>query len=113
MTLRAIGRLVILGQRHHVDLSGLSADSGLPVVASPLGAVQDLIDDGEDGLLVAATRIPEFADALHRLLQDPAGRESIGDAARTRVAQRHGITRSLARLEALYEQVARAEGRAA
>jgi glycosyltransferase involved in cell wall biosynthesis len=87
--------------------------SGLPVVASPLGAVQDLIDDGEDGLLVAATRIPDFADALHRLLHDAAAREAIGEAARTRVAQRHGITRSLARLESLYEQVARAQGKAA
>jgi glycosyltransferase involved in cell wall biosynthesis len=87
--------------------------SGLPVVASPLGAVQDLIDDGEDGLLVPATEIPRFADALHRLLLDPAARESLGQSARSRVAERHGIERSMNRLEAIYGDLADSRRRAA
>lgn len=79
--------------------------SGLPVVASPLGAVQDIIEDGEDGLLVTATDIPEFADALQRLMLDPAAREELGSSARARVVERYGLDRSLRRLETLCADV--------
>jgi glycosyltransferase involved in cell wall biosynthesis len=75
----------------------------LPVVASPVGAVQDLIDDGEEGLLVNATEIAPFADAVQRLLVDPAARAAMGEAARVRVLRDYTIERSIARLEVHYD----------
>lgn len=75
----------------------------IPIVASPAGAVQDLIDDGEEGLLVDASDVAAFADGLHRLLADPGARAAMGEAARVRVRRDYGIERSIARLSAHYD----------
>lgn len=45
---------------------------GCPVVASDLPAVRDVIRDGDTGLLVPAGDTDRLAQALRRLLQDPA-----------------------------------------
>ena len=57
---------------------------GVPVVASRLGGVQTSIDDGVNGALVPAGSVPALADAVDRLLADPAARARIGAAARAK-----------------------------
>lgn len=42
----------------------------LPVVATPVGGVPDIIQDGETGLLTAVDRPQELADRIERLLVD-------------------------------------------
>ena len=44
--------------------------SGCACVASRIGGIQDLIDHGENGLLVAPGNVAELADALDRLISD-------------------------------------------
>jgi glycosyltransferase involved in cell wall biosynthesis len=75
----------------------------VPLVAAPSGAVQDLIEDGEEGLLVDAAAVAPFADALQRLLVDPGARAAMGEAARVRVLRDYTIERSITRLEAYYD----------
>jgi trehalose synthase len=58
---------------------------GRPVVASDVGGIQDQIDDGLTGYLVAPTDLPAFADRVNRLLADPHAAERMGTAAATRV----------------------------
>jgi glycosyltransferase involved in cell wall biosynthesis len=54
---------------------------GLPVVAAKSGAVAEILRNGEEGLVVEPN--PEaFAEALLALLQDPAGRNKMGEQAR-------------------------------
>ena len=53
--------------------------AGRPVVASPVGDVQTIVETHRVGLLA---RDEEFADALHRLLNDNALREELGRNAR-------------------------------
>lgn len=76
---------------------------GLPIVASPVGAVQDLIVDGDEGLLVDGREIVTFADAMQRLLTDPHARAAMGAAARARVLREHTIEGSIARLDRYYD----------
>lgn len=55
--------------------------TGLPIVASRVGGIPDMITDGESGLLVE----PEpqsICDALARLAEDEALRQRLGDTAR-------------------------------
>ncbi|MDB5555541.1 MAG: glycosyltransferase family 1 protein [Rhizobium sp.] len=60
-------------------IEGMAA--GLAVVATPVGAVEDIIRDGETGLLVPPGDVPALADALLRLVNDPDLRARLGSAA--------------------------------
>ena len=62
--------------------------TGLPVVSSDLPAMRELIDDGVHGLLVAPGDEPALADALARVLREPALRARLGRSARE-VVTRH------------------------
>ncbi len=58
-----------------------AAASGLPILATPVNGVRELIEDGRNGLLIAPQ--PEaIAAGLRRLAGDPALRERLGAAAR-------------------------------
>ncbi len=57
----------------------------LPVVSTRIAGIPELIQDGRNGLLVAPGRADELADALERLLADPALRRKLGSCAREKV----------------------------
>jgi glycosyltransferase involved in cell wall biosynthesis len=54
----------------------------LPVVASNIGGIPEVIDDGENGILVGADSEPELLDAITELLDSPSKRRKIGQNAR-------------------------------
>ena len=57
--------------------------AGLPVVVgSEVGCVEDLVRDGETGILVRAGSVDDVRDAIRKLLMDPEGRRSMGERAR-------------------------------
>jgi glycosyltransferase involved in cell wall biosynthesis len=62
-------------------LEGLAA--GCAIVASDVGGIPDLVTDGENGLLVAAERPGELADAVRRVIVDVPLRERLGRNARS------------------------------
>ena len=62
--------------------------SGLPVIATPVGAAPDLLTNGANGLLVPCADAPALADAIARLILDRALRETLGQTAR-RTASRY------------------------
>lgn len=55
--------------------------SGLAVVATPVGAVEDIVKHGQTGLLVPPGDDSALADALLRLVQDAELRQRLGAAA--------------------------------
>jgi glycosyltransferase involved in cell wall biosynthesis len=63
--------------------------AGLPVVASRLGQLEGLIQDGINGLLCAAGDAVALAASLGVLREDPALRRRLGEAARTSVLRHH------------------------
>lgn len=54
--------------------------SGVAVVATPVGAVPDIVRDGETGLLVPVGDVDALEAALTRLFKDPALRQRLGAA---------------------------------
>jgi glycosyltransferase involved in cell wall biosynthesis len=74
----------------------------LPVVASAVGGLLDLIDHGRTGLLVPPTDPEALAAALRSLIEDPARAAAIGAAARADVRQRYSFDRMIASFEDLY-----------
>jgi glycosyltransferase involved in cell wall biosynthesis len=61
-----------------------AALGGLPVVATAVGGVPDLVTHRREGLLVPPGDFESAATALNELLADPGLRRSLGDAARAR-----------------------------
>jgi len=59
-------------------------DAGLPVVASRVGGIPEVVRDGETGLLVPAGDSDALAHAMARLLADVDGRRRMGEAGRLR-----------------------------
>ena len=55
--------------------------SSVAIVATPVGAVEDIVHDGETGLLVQPGDVEGLASALTRLVEDPALRRELGEAA--------------------------------
>lgn len=53
-------------------IAAVAAAAGLPVVATPVGALREQVRDGLDGVLARAATPSDFADALERLISDPA-----------------------------------------
>jgi glycosyltransferase involved in cell wall biosynthesis len=112
--LRALGlqdTVELAGERRDVPLLLASADmfvlssrsegapisileamaAGLPVVASAVGGVAELVVDGETGLLVPPANPGRLAEALQRLLRDPALRRRLGAAGLARARERFDL----------------------
>ncbi len=87
-----------------VVLEGMAA--GLPVIAPDEGGPATTIADGETGRLFRSRDAGALAAAMRALSEDPAERERLGAAAR-RAAERYHPDAIAARLEQVYERLAR------
>ena len=85
--------------------------TGLPVVASRVGGIPDVVEDGVTGVLVPAGDVDALAAALDELVADPDRRRRLSTAAGERAARYSWPT--LARRTAeLYAGLAAVEERA-
>ena len=67
--------------------------SGLPVIATAISGVRELICDGDSGLLVTPGRIGELSQAIAALLSDAALGERLARAGRERVSCEFDVDR--------------------
>ena len=82
-----------------------AAALGVPVVASAVGGVPELVDDGRAGLLVPPGDAAALAAALGRLAQDPHLARRLGEAGRDGVRVRHDPADHVEALVGAYEEV--------
>ena len=78
---------------------------GTAVVASAVGGIPEVVDDGRTGLLVPASDEAALAAALTSLLDDPARAEQLGRAGRARAVAEFGWDAIAARTLQVYEDV--------
>lgn len=76
--------------------------AGLPVVASRVGGIPELVADGVTGLLVPPADPNALAAALLDLLDQPGRAMAFGKAARARIEQQYSFERMVAQFESLY-----------
>jgi glycosyltransferase involved in cell wall biosynthesis len=79
--------------------------AGLPVIATRVSAVPEVVDDGKTGFLVEAGDAAAIADRLDRLLSEPALASAFGEAGRERARRRFSVARMADRTSALYQSV--------
>jgi glycosyltransferase involved in cell wall biosynthesis len=76
-----------------------------PIVATRVGGIPDVLQDGVTGLLVPPRDVAALADALVSLLREEERRESLGAAARDLQQREWTIDATVAALSALYERL--------
>jgi glycosyltransferase involved in cell wall biosynthesis len=84
-------------------LEGMAA--GLPMVVSDVGGNAEAVTDGECGHVVPAHDPAALAQALADLIGDAGRRQTMGEAARRRVAASFSLDACVAAYEALYEEL--------
>jgi glycosyltransferase involved in cell wall biosynthesis len=85
-----------------------AAAQGVPVVASAVGGIPELVDDGGTGLLVPPGDAGALAGALTRLVEHPGEAAAMGRAGWARARERHDPAAHVDALLDVYRRVARA-----
>ena len=77
--------------------------AGVPVVASRIGGIPEIVEDGVSGLL-APNRAEDVAAAMLRLQQDPPFAERLAERARLAVEERFSVAAMVAGTIRTYER---------
>ena len=118
------GRIVFTGRRD--DVSAVTADltvavlpslreaqgislleamaRRVPVVASDVGGIPEVVTDGVDGLLVPAGNAAALAEAITGLVRDASLARRLGEAGRRTVEERFSIDAQVRRIQAVYDE---------
>jgi glycosyltransferase involved in cell wall biosynthesis len=84
------------------------ASAGLPVVASAVGGLPEIVRDGVTGRLVPPRDADALAQALRGLADDPGLRARLGAAGAADVRARFGTERMMNELQACYDRLIQA-----
>jgi glycosyltransferase involved in cell wall biosynthesis len=77
--------------------------AGLPIVATAVNEIPEIVADGASGLLTPAGDAPNMADLFVKLALDRDWRVRVGNRARIE-AQQHSLQAAVAAYESLYEE---------
>ncbi len=80
--------------------------AGLPVIATKVPGLREVVVDGQTGVLVAPDDVQTLAEAILQLVGDRRERRRLGEAGRARVAEQFAIASNVAAHERLYAEVA-------
>lgn len=79
--------------------------AGVPIVASAVGGVPELIDDGVDGVLVEVGSSASLGQAIVDLLRDPVRASAMAARGRERVVRDHQLLHQVPKLLGVYRDV--------
>lgn len=80
--------------------------AGLPVIASRIGALPEVVEDGRTGILVPPNSAVRLSAAMKRLVESPSERAEMGWAGRERFESHFRVERYVAEFTKLYERLA-------
>ena len=83
-----------------INLEAMACET--PVVASAVGGILEVVEDGKTGILVPPARPDDLAAALRRVLDDPAMGRAMGRAGRKRVEDKFSWASIAARTQEVY-----------
>jgi glycosyltransferase involved in cell wall biosynthesis len=78
---------------------------GLPVIASRIGALQEIVADGESGFLVAPGSVEEFANSMLNLYRNERQRSQLGSAGRLVSSLKFGNDARMREWQRLYKEL--------
>jgi glycosyltransferase involved in cell wall biosynthesis len=99
-----IGVVASLGSEGSSRVAHECMASGVPLVATRVGVLPELIRDGDNGLLCAPGDADALADGIGRLLDDPALRTRLAGAGRSHVEAHHSPEGWLDAIQGVYAE---------
>jgi len=84
-------------------LEGMAA--GLPIVATRVGGIPEIITDGIEGILIPPREPDALAKAIIRVLRDKESGKTMGLAARKKVEQEFSVEKMVAETEKVYQSL--------
>jgi glycogen(starch) synthase len=99
--------VVAVPSRYPEPFGLVAVEAGLaarPVVASAVGGLPEVVDDGVTGLLVAPDDPAALADALDAVLRNRAFAQRLADAGHRQAVARFSMARHTTELERIYEE---------
>lgn len=103
---RAIDLLVLPSLEEASPLVVLEAmAAGTPVIATRVGAIPEVLDEGRCGYIVPTRNASILAERMAEVLTDPLARQHISAAAVARVAERYSLHSMTARYVELYRNL--------
>ena len=98
--------LLLPSEQESFGLAALEAMAvQVPVIASRVGGIPEVVDDGENGFLSPVGDIDKMADDTVRLLSDPKLRREFGKHARQSATERYGTQKIIPKYIAFYEKI--------
>ena len=76
--------------------------AGLPVVASNVGGISELVIDGRTGFLTDAGWLDDLVEKLLYLINNPKERQRMGEAGRKIAQEEFGVRKMTDKYEKLY-----------
>jgi glycosyltransferase involved in cell wall biosynthesis len=102
----AMDALVLPSANEGTPVSVIEAlAAGRPAVATRVGGVPDVVEDGVDGFLVDAGDTEGIAEWLATLARDPELRSTMGTRGRERALQRYAVERLVDDVDRLYRRL--------
>jgi len=96
---------VLASHQEGLPVSLMEATSmGMPIVATSVGGVPQVVTDGVEGLIVPPGDPQRLADAVQRLVTDPELRERLGRASRQKSAM-FDVTGASREIEGIYRDI--------
>jgi len=72
--------------------------SGVPCISTPVNGIPELIENGRTGLLATPGDVDSLTTQLRRLIEEPALRRSLAQAAHVKVLADFDLNRNVAQL---------------
>ena len=103
--LAAADMMILTSDNEGTPLSLIQAGmAGLPVVATKVGSVPEIVLDGVTGI-ITGSGISEIADQIEKLAKDSSLREKLGSAARDFTLANFGVKRLIRDHEEIYKRL--------
>jgi glycosyltransferase involved in cell wall biosynthesis len=83
-----------------------AAACGVPIVATRVGGIPEIVQDGLNGLLIEPDDRAGLANAINRMLSNPAEMRSMGAAGRTVAIEKFSVARMIEGNMRVYDRVA-------
>ena len=91
------------GVEEATSISALEAmGSGVPLIACAVGGLKEIVDHGQDGLLVEERNVEQLSDAMIDLLDHPEKGQALAKAARKKIEQEYSHIAAAEKYEQIY-----------